>query len=304
MVLGTSRRRSAGFVLTLATLPLAALTLGLVGEARAAKLSGRAPFSLPEDAKPLAPLWNGPATTRVAVTVHVETGLVRVLAPLQVPIGTVPARATAIWEGSWPSVSLLGMAPTTSTGWTTLAEDSSSDPQRLLGAGSLTLPLPSGSTAFTCYKGDAARCRMLWLRARGEQVTASSGMHTLCVDPGDMGCFVRTTSSMALSGGGTTEFELYDLDPAGAPTWSHAGTASAQGEDDGDALHFDGTARVRVTLWNRSASGQVVLTCVPECVPASTLGPGASAAAFGPVSEFRWTYQGGATQVAFTVESE
>ena len=84
----------------------------------------------------------------------------------------------------------------------------------------------------------------------------------------------------------------------------HSGTASAHGEGDGDALHFDGTARVRITLWNRSPSGEIVVTSVPECVPTATLKPGASAAAFGAVTEFRWTYQGGATQVAFTVESE
>lgn len=299
MVLGTGRSLGAGFVLT-----LTATALCLAGVASAAKLGGRAPFSLPDGARPIAPLWNGPPTTRIAVAVRTNAGTVRVHAPADVPIGTVPAGATAVWEGAWPSVTLVGMAADTSTGWTTVAEDSGADPQRLLGAGSLTLPLPSGGRAFTCYKGDAARCRMMLLKASGEQVTVSSGIHTLAVDPGDVGCFVRTTTSFALSGGGTTSFELYDLDPAGTPTWSVSGTASAQGEEDGDALHFDGTARVRVTLWNRSPTGQVVITCVPACAPSATLEPGGSAAAFGAVSEFRWTYQGGATQVAFTIESE
>jgi hypothetical protein len=285
-------------------LVLAGATLALAGLADAWKQGGQQPFSLPPGARPPTAVWNGPATKRAAVSVRTNAGAVRVQAPVGTPIGTVPANATAVWEGSWESLTVSGASDVTSTGHTTLNEESALELERRVGGGTLTLPLPGGGTAFTCYRGNAARCRLLLFKPSGAGVTASSGASTLAVEAGDTACFLHTTDQFVLSGGGTTEFEIFDLAAEGRPTWSLAGTASAQTPDDVDGFQFDGTARVRITLWNRSASGQVVVSATPACVPTASVGPGASTSSFGAVSEFRWAYQGGASQVTFTIENE
>lgn len=285
---------------------LGACTLCIAVLADAWTPAAQQPFSLPSGQKPGTPVWTGPANgRRVAVKVRTSSGAVRAQKPVGTPVGTVPANATCIWEGLFDSFTIEGVGPGTSTGFTVVSrQDDPGLGDRLIGAGMLTLPLPSTATSFTYYASENPLCRLTRVMAGGSSVNVTAAGVTLAtVDAGDTCFCVRTTNSFGLSsaGSGTSELHVYDL-VDGVPSWSYGGTATKQGPaDTGDGFWLDGTGLVKVTLTNTSASGQVVIASSHPCTPSTTLQPGQTATASGPITSFQWTYQGDATAVSFQI---
>lgn len=272
--------------------------------------TGNSPFTLPAATASNPPVWMPTkGAKRVGVRVDTSSGTTHVRAgptqPNSAIVGTVPAGASLVCEGVYGFLNVETDSSGSATGvWDARELGQPSDPDQIIGQGSLTLPIPGGPSTFHFYGNDSPATRIALVQAGGEPVTVidGQGSQLVALEQGDWTFCARSVRKYGLTAAGGSPashgWTIADAPAgAGAFAWSHAGTASCQAGDPGDALSLDGTAQVRIKITNTSTAGTITVTSTGGSQPnPSVVGPGAYTECAGALTGFSWTYsQGGMT---------
>jgi hypothetical protein len=253
-------------------------------------------------------VWAGPATNQVGCSVTCTAGEARVFSG-GTNFGHVPDGATFLVEGGYAPITVgVASGATNAVGsWSNRSpigvSDTSAD--RRIGLGSVTFPLANGGTSYTFYyRPQGAKPRLATFQAGTSAVALTDGSNALVnVEPGDWTFGSRTTTRFGASGGGTSNFVVYDMPPGPQPpTWGpYSGTATAQTAGDVDSVSVDGTVNLSITITN-NGPGTVTVSSSGGTAPTSPLAPGASTTCTGNLTSFSWSCQQVGAQVTISVK--
>lgn len=231
--------------------------------AGSAPVVGTGTFSLPGPGQP-KDVWLGPNTSRVGARVTVTSGTAKVQqvvggTPVTPALGQVTTGNSILWEGEYEKLQVVAMLPNTVGSYENRAPIGGSDPDRLVGEGSVTLQ----GGVMTPYMSQNPVNRMIIVTAGASPVIVKmspTGGELLTIDAGDS-AFVshQGVSTYCVAGLGTVGYRVYDVAPSCGP---YGGTCTGK-NGDLDMMSADGTKNMSVTVTN---TGPGTLTLVSQVV--------------------------------------
>jgi|GEM_PF-6143827 len=251
---------------------------------------------------------DSPSGALAAVLVRPGSGTTRVKVGAA-SLGQVPTGLVCVFEGPFPSVFVSAETAPTS-GDAEVRYTANPDPDRLLGAGTLSFPPTGGSFspygAFNATGGAAILNRLLAINLTGNAQSATvtgqgSGAPAYVVDAGDWGFCSRGITKFTVTGKNAVPFQVYDPTPTGTAT---AGVMRAQAANDVDSISVDGLRNLEVTLTNNGAGTVTLVYRIGSAQPVTLpIAAGASSPAItGALTQFQWTYEAAGCTVSVSVK--
>jgi hypothetical protein len=273
--------------------------------------AGAIPFTLPMPSVP-KDVWNGPATTRTGIKVHVPASSP---AAVQVQVTTagvvsmlgdpVEPGESCVFEGFWDSVQVTGVAAN-ATGSVEICAPSTgyAGNDGTVAAGIVNLPVSGGTQSPYLNFASPAVNRLFTVHVPGPdpvRVTTTPGGTELTLSGNDWSFLsVNAAQKLTVVGKGVVDYMVYDMRQGNASCGSNAfGTAGSI-----DRVAVDGAMNLSVRLVNSCTAPIMVVSQVQGAYPLSTaVPPGPAGRMFmGALTRLEWTY-GAAGSVAITVSA-